>query len=245
MNEHGTCLIRLRAAAFGYGSGNVLEGVDLDVHAGDFLGILGPNGAGKTTLFRGILGLLRPTEGTVERPGSPKLGYVPQRENLGRGYPLTVEEVVHMGAYGRLRGLRFLGRSLRREAHACLVRVGLGDRRRERFSTLSGGQRQRVLIARALLMEPDILLLDEPTSGVDRPAAKHILDLLAELNRERELAVLLVSHQTDLVRESAHEVVWVAGGGIRRGSADEMLDATRLEELFRIADDTPRTGARL
>ncbi len=152
-------LLELSEAAFGYGGEPVLRGVHLTVGTGDFWGIAGPNGAGKTTLFRGMLGLIPPLAGRVER-GSSALGYVPQRESLDPLFPLRVEEVVEMGAYGRLTRLRRPRPADRERVCESLKRVDLDDRRRTLFSTLSGGQRQRALIARALMVEPVELLLD-------------------------------------------------------------------------------------
>jgi len=224
-------LLVAREAAFGYRRRAVVSHVNLAVSAGDFVGIVGPNGAGKTTLFRGLLGLLPPLAGTVERRTSA-IGYVPQRETLDAVFPVTVEEVVQMGAYGKLRGWRRLPHSERERASANLERVGLADRRRAMFSTLSGGQRQRVLIARALMVEPQLLLLDEPTTGVDRAAQARILELLVDLNAERGLAVLLVSHQISMVRDTVQRVLWVADGGAHVGAAAEMLAPANLDRLY-------------
>jgi manganese/iron transport system ATP-binding protein len=207
-------LLRLRNAAFGYAGKPVIAGVDLEIGSGAFLGIVGPNGAGKTTLFRGALGLIRPLEGQVELL-TRAIGYVPQRETLDAIFPLRVAEVVHMGAYARLRGLRRLRREERELARECLRRVQLEERARAPFSSLSGGQRQRVLIARALMARPELLLLDEPTSGVDREAQRAILELLAELHRDG-LGILLVSHQLALLRRAVDEVLWVAQGRVER-----------------------------
>jgi ABC-type Mn2+/Zn2+ transport system ATPase subunit len=229
-------LITLRGAAFGYGGRAVVRGVDLVVERGALIGIAGPNGAGKTTLFRGILGLLPPLEGSVER-GATALGYVPQREALDPVYPLSVEEVVHMGAYGRLRGWRALARGERDAARDALQRVGLLERARDPFAALSGGQRQRALIARALLMRPQVLLLDEPTSGVDRAAQALVLDVLTRLAREESLAVLLVSHQLRSMRRAVDDALWVADGRVVRGPAAELLDPAAL-------DRTAESGAQ-
>ncbi len=228
---HGSALVRLRGASFGYGERPVISGVDLEVGPGDLVGIVGPNGSGKTTLFRGILGLIPPASGTVERDAGP-IGYVPQREGLDPIYPLRVDEVVHMGAYGRLSGMRGLARADRELARTCLARVALADRARDPFASLSGGQRQRVLIARALMVRPRLLLLDEPTSGVDRAAQRLISELLLELNRREGMAILLVSHQLALVRESVRRVLWVDEGRVQQGSPEEFLRPERLDLLF-------------
>lgn len=215
-------LLSLHDASFGYGGRAVISGVDLAIETGSFLGIVGPNGAGKTTLMRGMLGLLEPLAGRVVRE-TDALGYVPQRETLDPVYPLSVREVVEMGAYGRLRGLRRLKGEDRELVAKSLARVGLVERARARFSKLSGGQRQRALIARALVMRPRILLLDEPTSGVDLGSQARIVELLRELNRDEGLAILLVSHQLEVTRSSVREVVWVADGRVQSGEIDRIL----------------------
>jgi ABC-type Mn2+/Zn2+ transport system ATPase subunit len=224
-------LVRMRGVSLGYGTRPIVAGVDLEVGSGQFLGIVGPNGAGKTTLFRGLLGLIPPLAGSVERLTSA-IGYVPQRESLDPIFPLRVDEVVHMGAYGRLAGLRTLRLAERELARRSLARVGLLDESKAPFATLSGGQRQRVLIARALMARPELLLLDEPTSGVDRAAQTVILDLLRDLHLREGLAILLVSHQVHLLRDAVSEVLWVAKGRVERGSARELLRPERLDQLF-------------
>jgi ABC-type Mn2+/Zn2+ transport system ATPase subunit len=224
-------LLRLEGAAFGYDGRPVVAGVDLTVGPGHFLGIVGPNGAGKTTLIRGILGLIKPMTGRVER-ATKALGYVPQREGLDALFPLRVDEVVHMGAYGRLGGLRRLHASERAMARSALERVGMAEHTRAAFAELSGGQRQRILIARALLTRPSLLLLDEPTSGVDRSARSAILQLLRDLNSKEGLAILLVSHDLTMLREAVQEVLWVAEGRVQRLPAAELLRSENLDQLF-------------
>jgi ABC-type Mn2+/Zn2+ transport system ATPase subunit len=223
-------LLRADRASFGYSGVPVVANVDLEIRTGDFVGIVGPNGSGKTTLFRGLLGLVPPLSGRVVR-SARAIGYVPQRETLDPIYPVTVEEVVQMGARRRS-SLFGISREARELARACLERVGMVERRSDAFSSLSGGQRQRVLIARALMVAPELLLLDEPTSGVDSGAQARIRELLVELNTRESLAILLVSHQVAMLRETVRRVLWVADGGIVDGSADEMLRADRLDRLF-------------
>lgn len=224
-------LLRIEKASFGYAGKPVLSGVDLTVGPGEFLGIVGPNGGGKTTLFRGVLGLIPPLSGRVERAGT-LIGYVPQREGLDALFPLCVEEVVSMGAYGRRAGLRGLPAPERAFAETCLARVGLAQHRRAAFAALSGGQRQRVLIARALMARPNLLLLDEPTSGVDRAARGVILELLRELNARDGMTILLVSHELLTLREAVDEVLWVATGRVERRAAGELLKPENLDQLF-------------
>jgi len=228
---HRAPLLRLEGAAFGYGRRAIVSGLELSIEAGRFLGIVGPNGAGKTTLFRGLLGLIPPLAGRCVRAPEAVFGYVPQRESLDANYPLSAREVVAMGAYGRLAGLRTLSRAERSAAQALLERVGLAAEAEASFAELSGGQRQRVLLARALLVRPTVLLLDEPTSGVDRGAEERILGLLRELHAEG-LAILIVSHAIPMVRSAVERVLMVADGRVEQGEPREMLSGARLEQLF-------------
>ncbi|MFT5051890.1 MAG: ABC-type Mn2+/Zn2+ transport system ATPase subunit [Chlamydiales bacterium] len=237
----GDALITLRAAAFGYGPRPVISEVDLEIRPGSFIGVLGPNGSGKTTLLRGILGLLPPQAGSVEHTGA-KLGFVPQRETLDAVYPVTAEEVVHMGAYGRLSGWRSLKRSDREASLRALSQVGMAERRQQLFSSLSGGQRQRVLIARALMTRPTVLLLDEPTSGVDQPTQEMVLELLTELGETEKLAIVIVSHQIAMTR-AVREVVWVDAGRARHGSPEQMLTREALDELFALTASADVDGS--
>lgn len=231
----GAPLLRAQGASFGYRGAAIISGVDLTIQRGELLGIVGPNGAGKTTLFRGLLGLIEPIIGRVDR-ARVAVGYVPQREELDAVYPLNVREIVQMGAYGRFIGLRALWRrpsaSEDRLAEDCLAAVGLAGKERACFSDLSGGQRQRVLLARALMTQPRLLMLDEPTAGVDRRASAEILELIGRLGRERGMAVLIVAHQLDQVRELAGEVLLVRNGRVLRGPSSELLAPEGLDLLF-------------
>jgi ABC-type Mn2+/Zn2+ transport system ATPase subunit len=228
-------LVTLRDVSLGYEDRAILEHVDLTIERGEFVALLGPNGAGKTTLLRGIVGLIPVLGGTLrygfDRRTSP-IGYVPQRDSLDAIFPLTAREVVLMGTYARLAPLQPLTRVHRKLAADCLEQVGMGAVAEQRFSSLSGGQKQRVLIARALAAEPGLLVLDEPTAGVDPGAAAAIMDVVARLNRELGLTVLLVTHQLRMLRPLVGIVVWVHGGRIVRGRADEMLTPERIAEML-------------
>jgi ABC-type Mn2+/Zn2+ transport system ATPase subunit len=224
-------LLSLDGVSLGYRGRAVLRDVDLEVGPGDLLGVLGANGSGKSTLLRGLLGLIQPLDGSLARTPAP-LGWVPQDEHLDPVWPFRVEEVVLLGAAGRLRSGRRIPAEERAAATTALERVGLAHRARDLFSELSGGQRQRVLIARALVMRPRVLLLDEPTSGVDRPTQARILSLVHDLAREEGLAVLLVVHQPDLLRDAVDEVLWVSAGTVFRGPAPPMLAPAALERMY-------------
>ncbi len=228
-------LLTLHDVSLGYDGRVVLERLSFAVECGECLALVGPNGAGKTTLLRGILGLIPVLAGQIEygfdRSTSPP-GYVPQRETLDPIFPLTVFEVVLMGTYGRLALLRPVGRRQRQLAVDCLKQVGLADLADQPFWALSGGQKQRVLIARALAVEPNILLLDEPTAGVDPGAATAIMDLIARLNRDQGLTVVLVSHHLRLVRSLVRSVLWVEAGCANKGATEFMLTPERIMDSF-------------
>ena len=230
-----TVLLQLQNLSLGYDGWAVLEGVSLSIERGEFLALLGPNGAGKTTLLRGMLGLIPVLAGQIEygfdRLAHPP-GYVPQRETLDPIFPLTVFEVVLMGTYARLAPLRSVGRRQRQFATTCLEQVGLPELADRPFWALSGGQKQRVLIARALAVEPEIVILDEPTSGVDPGAAAAIMDLISRLNRDHGLTVILVSHHLRLVRSLVRSVIWVEDGRVTKGPTRVMLAPERINDIF-------------
>jgi len=235
-------LLRLRGVSLGYKGRPVLDGVSFVIERGEFAALLGPNGAGKTTLFRGILGLIPVLAGRIEygfdRRATPP-GYVPQKESLDPIFPLTAYEVVLMGAAARVLPLWPVGRRRRHLAAECLARVGLSDAAEEPFWALSGGQKQRVLIARALAVEPPLLLLDEPTAGVDPGAEAAIIDVIMRLNRDEGLTVVIVSHHLRLVREVVRSVIWVEEASATKGTAAEMLSTERLVDAFGTAAGRP------
>jgi ABC-type Mn2+/Zn2+ transport system ATPase subunit len=221
--------------SLGYDEGPVLAHVSFTIERGEFAALLGPNGAGKTTLFRGMLGLIPILSGRIEygfdRSAHPP-GYVPQRERLDPIFPLTAFEVALMGTYARLPPVLPVGRRRRRFAAECLAQVGLAALADQPFWALSGGQKQRVLIARALATDPEVLLLDEPTAGIDPGAETAIMEVISRLNRDRGLTVVLVSHHLRQVRALVRSVIWVEHGTATKGLAAEMLDPRRLIEVF-------------
>jgi ABC-type Mn2+/Zn2+ transport system ATPase subunit len=226
-------LVRLAGVSIGYGGRPLLTGIDLAVGPGDFLAVVGPNGGGKTTLLRTMLGVLPPVAGRREQSTPLRVGYVPQRDHVDALWPLTALDVVLMGRI-RLAGPgRRLGPGDGDRAGAALARVGLADLAGQPFRTLSGGQRQRTLIARALAAEPELLALDEPTSGMDPAAELSAMDLLRELQRGG-LAVVMVSHRLEVVANFARTLAFADQERKlwRTGPLEEMLTPAGLSALY-------------
>lgn len=204
-------IIALRGVSFAYGRTPVLENVSLDIGARDFVALIGPNGGGKTTLMKLMLGLLRPTSGTVRLFGSTpplrhkSIGYVPQNTHRNAEFPITVQETVRSGLLGM--GCNTASpRSLQKIAEA-LEQVEMAAYAHRRLGDLSGGQRQRVLIARALVSDPELLFLDEPASNIDPAGQTQLYDLLHNLNDRRTIVV--VSHDLLALSQRVRSVVCV------------------------------------
>jgi ABC-type Mn2+/Zn2+ transport system ATPase subunit len=189
-----SALIEAEGLAAGYGGPPAIAGVTFGLKAGGTLALLGPNGGGKTTLLRALLGELQPAAGALRVAGA--CGVVPQTERSRLDYPVSALDVAAMGALSRLPWWRRPGRAERAAARAALDRVGLGALAGETFGRLSGGQRQRVLIARALVQDARVLLLDEPFSGLDRPSSEGLEALIGELAGEGS-AVVLATHDLE------------------------------------------------
>jgi zinc transport system ATP-binding protein len=226
---------RFAGVCFAYpGAPPVLNDVDLEIERGEFVAIAGPNGGGKTTLLRLALGLEAPTAGRVELFGEPadgvggreRIGYLPQRTQLGIEAPITVREVVAAGRVPRNGVLR----TRRNGSDAALVedaieRVGLADEAKSVFSHISGGQQQRALIAKALCGQPELLILDEPTAGVDVDAQEALARLLGDLHTDLGVTILFVSHEFGAVERLVQRLVLVRGGIVFDG-APSALPAT-------------------
>jgi zinc transport system ATP-binding protein len=214
-------IVSLRGASFGYAKHAVVSDLTLEIHAGEVVAILGPNGSGKSTLVKGLLGLNDHLLGEAELFGTPidrfrnhvRLGYVPQRHTLSTSVRATVAEIV---AIGRLPHQNWLGRPNhedRRIIQESLTLVGLDDRATVDVSTLSGGQQRRVLIARALAAQPDVLIMDEPTAGVDLASQEVLSQVLARLAR-RGATMLIVTHELRALHGVLTRIVGLDGGRI-------------------------------
>ena len=207
--------IELNNVSFQYDQNVVLKNISLQVKQGDFLAVLGPNGSGKSTLLKIILGLLKPTSGTVELFGVKSrdfkerewLGYVSQKSNaFNTGFPATVYEVVQSGLVKKTGLFKNFPKDSSQRVEKALNSVGMIDFMNQSIGELSGGQQQRVFIARALVAEPKCLILDEPTVGIDHQHVQSFYNMLAELNREQNLTLILVTHDVDTVSSKISHV---------------------------------------
>lgn len=233
-----TWLLRMDDVAVGYRRRVVLPRVTLQVPRGSFTGLLGSNGSGKSTLLKTIIGVTPPLSGRVQfapgAGGDPVLGYVPQREALDSIFLLSSLEVALMGCSGRVPAGRFFARDDKSFARQCLEQAGAGDLAARRFSELSGGQKQRVLIARALAAKPDLLILDEPTAGIDAAASQAVMELLSRIHRGQTLTILMVNHDLAVMRRCVEEVIWLRDGEVSQGRVEAMLTRDKLEEMLNL-----------
>jgi zinc/manganese transport system ATP-binding protein len=244
-------ILRVDDVSVTLGGRQILENVTFTIRPGEFTGLIGPNGAGKTTLLRVILGLQRPSAGSVTICGQPRsprtqpVGYVPQKVLLDPDLPMRAKDLVALGLDGNRFGLRM--RSAHRDQ---AVREMLHAVDAERFAdtrvgTLSGGEQQRVLIAHALISRPRLLLLDEPLANLDLRSGQEIIRLLARIAHEQQIAVLLSAHEMNPLLPVMNRVVYVAGGRAASGPADEIITTDVLSRLYGHQVDVLRVQGRV
>ena len=231
-------LISTKDMSFSYGESLVLDSINMDVFAGEFLGIVGPNAGGKSTLLKLMLGLIEPTQGAIAVYGrSPvksrhRIGYVPQYPAFARDFPITVQDAVLMGRLGQCGGiLKSIGwyqKSDYEIAANCMREMEILNLKDMQLSTLSGGQLQRVLLARALASEPEILMLDEPTANVDMRLETDIFDLLKQLNER--MTIIVVSHDIGFISSYVSRVACVNGTLLCHDTAS--IDGQVINDLY-------------
>jgi zinc transport system ATP-binding protein len=216
--DHTKNIIEIEDVSFSYGKDEVLANVTLQIHKGDYLGVIGPNGAGKTTLLKLILGLLPLQSGFIKLFGQDirdfkgwqKIGYVPQKAtSFDVNFPATVMEVVSMGRYGHIGLFHRATENDKKIVRKCLEQVGMWEYRDKLVGDLSGGQQQRVFIARALATEPEVIFLDEPTTGVDEKTQNEFYDLLKKLNQEFSLTLILISHDIGRITKEVMHIACI------------------------------------
>lgn len=238
--DHTKAIIELKDVSFSYGNDKAVENVNMQVHKGDYLGIVGPNGGGKSTLLKLMLGLLVPTAGEVLLYGQDikkfkdwsKIGYISQQvTHIDPNFPMTVEEVVSMGRYSKLGLFRFLGKTDREKIKEALEQVEMWEFRKRLVGDLSGGQQQRIFIARALAGEPEIIVLDEPTVGVDVKTQKQFYSLLQKLNTEFNITLILVSHELDIVAHESTEIAYINRSLVYHGIPSIFMKSEYFEKL--------------
>lgn len=226
-----TPAIEMKGVWFSYDRSPILEDISFTLKQGDFLGMIGPNGGGKTTLIKLLLGILKPHRGTIRILGEPphqarhRVGYVPQNTDFNNTFPISVMDVALMGRLARSRMGKGYNRRDRPVVEEALKKVGMWDKRKVPIGKLSGGQRQRVLIARALVTEPEILFLDEPTAKVDPEFECNIYDFLKELNRHA--TIVTITHDVGVISRYIKSVACVNQTLVYHEEAEithEMLD---------------------
>ncbi len=241
-------IVELQNVTCRYDSTNVLENISLHLHKGQFAGVLGPSGAGKTTLLKAILGLVKPVSGVIRVNGeviagkpSRHVAYVPQIETVDWNFPLTVEQAVLMGRTNTMSLLPWPTRAERQLAYEIMERLGIAEFAKRHIRELSGGQQHRIFLARALIAQPDLLVLDEPTTGVDMRTQEDILHLLAHLNHDG-VTILMTTH--DLNAAAAHFpwVICLNRSVVAQGMPDqvfttEILNATYQGDMLVVRQD--------
>lgn len=226
-------ILKVNNVSFRYAEQDVLKNVSLTLHRGELLGLVGPNGSGKSTLLKIILGLLPLRRGEVFWFGVPlsrfrdwtRIGYVSQKaSSFNTGFPATVEEVVMMGLTAKLGLFRRPGKKERQAVDEALELVGMSAFKKRTIGALSGGQQQRVFIARALVTDPEVLILDEPTVGVDMQSEERFYELLETLHRDRALSMILVSHDLGVVSQKMDTVACINHELFYHGAAEKFRD---------------------
>ncbi len=238
-----THVIKCEGVSFAYEKERVLEDIHLTVEEGEFLGIIGPNGSGKSTLIKLILHLIKPQTGKIEVFGKriqnqkdrSLIGYVSQKANsFQRGFPATVKEVVASGLYGKLGLMRWMKKEDWKKVEEAIEWVGLSAFADRNIGNLSGGQQQRAFIARALVSEPKLLILDEPTVGIDVKSSKQFYDFLVELHQQTELTLVLVTHDMHAAMTIVDRIACLNKRLLYHGPTDHLMMKEKdiLTQLF-------------
>jgi len=228
--------VAVRGVTVEYDGVKALEDVTFELRRGERVAVVGPNGAGKSTLFKVIAGVLEPSKGEVMLYGGEPsrhicVSYVPQRSQVDLTFPVTVWDVVMMGRVGRIGLLRWPSRRDRELVQACLELVGIADLADRQIGELSGGQQQRVFIARALAQEAEVMLMDEPFTGLDVSSREEILQILDRL-QEREVTVLVATHDLSQAAQRFDRVLILKQKLLGFGSPDQVLNPEILQEAF-------------
>ena len=221
-------LLKCEHVDFGYENYDVVKDVSLEICQGDYLCIVGENGSGKSTLMKGLLGLLKPTGGSLMVSDDLKrsgIGYLPQQTPAQKDFPATVQEVVISGCLGKRGNRPFYSKKERETAAVNMERLGITDLRKSCYRDLSGGQKQRTLIARALCATDRLLILDEPITGLDPSTTQDFYRVIRHLNREEQVAVLMVSHDIQNIVAQANKILHLKQSVLFYGSVEDYKQA--------------------
>lgn len=227
-------LISCKSLSIGYGKNCIASAIDLTITSVSLWGLIGSNGSGKTTLIRTLLGMVKPLKGSIHRKEGLRVGYVKQRDTLNVTYPFTVYEMVLMGRYGQFPLLRKPSTKDLSLVDAALQQTGILSLKQVPVRELSGGQRQRVLIARALVSEPDLLILDEPTNDMDLSGEEAVLELIRQIQRQTKTAVLLISHLLPVVLRVAEHLLFFQNHSVLNLSKQEFIAQNHLTQLYQL-----------
>ena len=244
-------VLSLRDAALGFGSRTLWSGLDLDVHAGEFVAVLGPNGSGKTSLLKTILGQQRLDGGSISFDGHPvrrgdrRIGYIPQQKLIPAGTPMRARDLVALGVCGHRWGLPIPGRGDREPVDRLVDAGGARRYANAPVGSLSGGEQQRLRVAQALAGDPALLLCDEPLLSLDLQHQRGVSELIDRRRREHGSAVVFVTHDVNPVLGMVDRVLYLAGGRFRAGTPDEVLRSDVLTDLYGTPVDVLRTRGRI
>ncbi len=226
-------LLTLKNITFAYNSEPVVDDVSLTVYEGDFIGLVGQNGSGKTTLLKLMIGLLKPNSGEISHLARRFVGYVPQKSSQeGKNFPITCEELVMQGRVAKAGLFHMFSQADFTKAHDALRAVGLFEKRDRLLSELSGGQQQRIFIARALAAEPKLLILDEPTVGIDEASQEEFYILLGKLKKEKNFAIIIVSHDIEVVTREVSSILCMNKKLVYHGNPENFIEGNYTEQMY-------------
>ncbi|MGO4595794.1 metal ABC transporter ATP-binding protein [Leifsonia sp. 2TAF2] len=244
-------VLRLRDASLGFGDRTLWSGLDLDVHAGEFVAVLGPNGSGKTSLLRTILGQQHLDGGEIAFEGHPvrrgdrRIGYIPQQKLIPAGTPMRARDLVALGVNGHRWGLPLPRRDDKAQVDRLIDAVGARRYADAAVGSLSGGEQQRLRVAQALAGDPALLLCDEPLLSLDLQHQRGVSELIDRRRREHDSAVVFVTHDVNPVLGMVDRVLYLAGGRFRTGTPDEVLRSDVLTDLYGTPVDVIRSRGRI
>lgn len=235
-------MIEFQDVAIGYSDPPLLKNLNFSIAKGDLLGLFGPNGSGKSTLIRSILGTVPILNGNIQLLPALRFGYVPQQGTANLLFPLSVEEVVTMGLYGSRRPFLKVRKKEKEQVKQVLDEVGFSAKANESFRLLSGGEKQKTMIARALVAHPDVIVLDEPTNGLDLVSQKKLLSMVHSICQEKKITLILVSHQINETLPFVQRIGLIAQQQMVLGDVADVLTSQKVKNLLGASVSVHKSG---